>query len=409
MTLQSATLSPTSEKQRYIILDALRGFALLGICLANLPEFSLWTFLSPEAQDAMHSAHADHITRFLQFFLFDSKFYGIFSILFGIGFSIILSHAQEKGRSGILLFYRRLIILFFIAMTHLLLIWSGDILCLYAITGMFLPLVSKWSDKKLLLAAGICLFLPVVLNLWQESAQFRLSQPIEEAWWRKANSYGIYEENFATWLRDAKSYKEVHQFLMQGAIERMWEFVEGHRLPKVLGLFIIGFVIGRNRLYAKLPDIKPQLIKTCWLTFVIGLPTSLLYAFSAVHYQPWGLTVHSLLHLFSSLSFALFYMTGLCLLFLKRPENRFFKWFSKPGRMALTNYIGQSLFGIIIYYGIAFGLGLSMGLWQVELTAIAIFILQIMLSAWWLRFFRFGPIEWVWRMLTYGKWLPLKK
>lgn len=207
MTRNANQLTPTSEKQRYVILDALRGFALLGICLANLPEFSLWTFLPSEAQEAMPTAQADHVVRFLQYFLVDAKFYGIFSMLFGIGFSIILSHAQEKGNSGI----------------------------------------------------------------------------------------------------------------------------------------------------------------------------------------------------------RLFYMTGLALLFLKTPHARGFSLLAKPGRMALTNYISQSVFGIVIYYGIGFGLGLSMGLWQVELTSIAIFIAQIIISSLWMHYFRFGPLEWIWRMLTYGKWLPILK
>lgn len=310
MTRNANQLTPISEKQRYVILDALRGFALLGICLANLPEFSLWTFLPSEAQEAMPTAQADHVVRFLQYFLVDAKFYGIFSMLFGIGFSIILSHAQEKGNSGIRLFYRRMCILMLIALAHLLLIWSGDILCLYALAGMLLPLVSKWTDRKLLLTALICLFLPVLLDLWQEWAQFRFSQPIEEAWWQKAYSYGIHEENFASWLRDAHSYREVHQFLMQGAIERMYEFVDGHRLLKVLGLFIIGYVIGRNRLYAKLTELKPQLKKVCLYAFLLGCPASLLYAFSAVNGHPWGLTIHSLLYTLSALPLALFYMTG---------------------------------------------------------------------------------------------------
>ena len=278
--MMSTQLTPTTEKQRYIILDALRGFALLGIGLANFPEFALWTFLSGDEQNAMPTAAADHVVRFLQYLLVDAKFYGIFSILFGIGFSIILSHAEERGSSGIRLFYRRMLVLLGFALVHLLLIWSGDILCLYAVVGMLLPLLRRLSDKKLLTVAGACVFVPVVLDLWQEFADISFSAPIVAAWWARANAYGITEENFATWLRDADTYAGVHQFLMQGAIERMYEFVDGHRLLKVLGLFLIGYCIGRNKLYARLEGIKSSLKKMLGVTLAIGLLTSVLYAMS---------------------------------------------------------------------------------------------------------------------------------
>lgn len=133
---------------------------MLGICLANLPEFALWTFLSGEEQAAMASAEADKVVRFLQYFLVDAKFYSIFSILFGIGFSIILNHAEERGNSGIRLFYRRMLVLLGIALAHLLLIWSGDILTLYAVVGMLLPLVRKLTDKQLMTVAGVFFWHP---------------------------------------------------------------------------------------------------------------------------------------------------------------------------------------------------------------------------------------------------------
>lgn len=406
---RNVILGPTTEKQRFIILDALRGLALLGICLANLPEFALWTFLSGEEQAAMPTAEADRVVRFLQYFIVDAKFYSIFSILFGIGFSIILSHAEERGGSGIRLFYRRMLVLLGMALTHLLLIWSGDILSLYAVVGMMLPLLRRLNDKRLLALAGGCILMPVVLDGWQEWTGTDFAAPLEAAWWAKAHSYGITEENFATWLRDADGYVAVHQFLMQGAIERMWEFVGGHRLLKVLGLFLIGYCIGRNRLYARLEEMHKGIKRVFWIGASVGVLTSVPYAMSATGGHPWGLTVHSLLYAVSALPMALAYMTGLCLLMLRCPHLLLFRMLAKPGRMALTNYISQSLVGIILYYGIGFGMGLDMGLWQVELTAIGIFLAQIVCSHVWMKWFKYGPLEWVWRMLTYGRWLDIRK
>jgi uncharacterized protein len=109
-------------KNRIIALDALRGFALLGIALANFPEFSLWTFLDGEAQAAMPSGGIDHIVRWVQYFLIDGKFYTIFSVLFGIGFYIIISHAMERGANGFKIFYRRMLVLLCIGIAHLMLL-----------------------------------------------------------------------------------------------------------------------------------------------------------------------------------------------------------------------------------------------------------------------------------------------
>ena len=101
-------MGPVSTQERSVILDALRGLALFGICLANFPEFSLYTFQSPEVVSAMPTAGIDRVVRFLQYVFIDGKFYSLFSLLFGIGFSIMMSHSMEKGRDGIAVFYRRM-------------------------------------------------------------------------------------------------------------------------------------------------------------------------------------------------------------------------------------------------------------------------------------------------------------
>lgn len=404
-----ASLTPTTEKQRYIILDTLRGFALLTIVLANFPEFGLWTFLSTEERQLMTTAEADGVVRFLQYFLIDGKGYTLFSLLFGCGFSIILEHAYQRGGNGVRLFYRRMFFLLLIALCHLMFIWSGDILCLYALMGMLLPLFHNMSDKKLLFSAGLLLLIPVLIDIFRQASGISLATPIYEAWWSKANSLGINDGNFATWLRDADSYGAMFAFLQQGSIERMWEFVDGNRLFKVLGLFVLGYAIGRNKLYARLPELKPQLKKVLAISAVVGIPSSLLYAYDSVCGHPYGIALHSLLYLVSVLPMAFSYLTLWCLFSISHPSAVIMKVFAKPGRMALTNYIAQSIFGIIIYYGIGFGLGLSQGLYEIELTAAVVFIIQILLSTAWMHYFRFGPLEWIWRMLTYCRWLPLRK
>ena len=403
---------PTTTKERHVILDALRGLALLGIALANFPEFALWTFLSADEQQAMTTAGVDSVVRYMQYLLVDGKFYTIFSLLFGVGFSLILS------RHPVSLFMRRMLFLAVIGFCHLMFIWSGDILLLYACGGLLLPLFIRLKDKALLTVAVVLIVLPVGLDALTEFAGIDFARPFYDAWWAEAARQGITEENFATWLRDADSYPKMFAFLCQGACERMWEFVEGHRLPKVVGLFMLGYLIGKHRLYARLQELP--LRKVCFVAFAVGVPTSILYAWSATHGHPWGQTVHSLLYAASVIPMAAGYVTAMCMWYHNcqlsaRPKDacyqrdaRFFNWLAAPGRMALSNYISQSLVGVLLFYGLGFGLGCSYGLVYVELTAFAVFVLQIVVCKWWLRHFRFGPLEWVWRMLTYGRYFQFK-
>ncbi len=388
---------PTTGKQRHVVLDALRGLALAGIALANFPEFALWTFLSDAEQTAMPTAAIDKVVRYLQYVFIDGKFYTIFSLLFGIGFSLILS------RHPMSLFIRRMLILAGIGFLHLMFIWNGDILLLYAVAGLLLPLFFHLKDRTQLWMATLLILLPIALDALTEFGGIDFARPFYDAWWTQATSQGITEENFAIWLRDADTYPQMFAFLTQGAIERMWEFVSGHRLPKVLGLFILGSQIGKHRLYARLPELP---LRT-WFrnSLLLALPTSLLYGWSATHSHPWGLTVHSLLYAVSVIPMATTYITGFCMLIGHSKPLTFLAY---PGRMALTNYISQSLIGILLFYGIGFGMGTSFGLVYVELTAIAVFLLQIILSNLWLHYFHFGPLEWLWRMLTYGQYFKLR-
>lgn len=395
---------PTTEKERYAILDILRGLALLGIALANFPEFGLWTFLAIEQQDAMPTAGIDHIVRFLQYAFVDGKFYTVFSLLFGIGFSLILF------RHGTSRFLRRMFVLVLIGLVHLLFIWNGDILLLYAVGGLLLPLFIGFKDKTLLWIAALLLTVPIFLDMISQFCGADFARPFYDAWWAEAGVQGINEDNFATWLRDAKTYPEMYSFLCQGAIERMWEFVSGHRLPKVLGLFIIGYLIGKHRLYARL-DTLPLRKLFLWSS-IIGLPSSFVYAWSATNGELWGITVHSILYAVSVVPLAFAYISAVCLCFnrcRKAGQGGALMIFASPGRMALTNYLCQSFIGIIIFYGVGFALGTSFGLIHIELTAISVFIFQIVLSRLWLRHFSFGPMEWLWRMLTYGKYFPIRK
>lgn len=402
-------IAPIQAKERFVILDALRGFALLGICLANFPEFSLYTFQPAEVTAAMPSAAIDRVVRFVQYLFIDGKFYTIFSILFGIGFSIIIANAERKGADGFKIFYRRMSVLALIGFLHLMLLWSGDILLLYAIAGMLLPLFRRLSDRMLLSVSALFIFVPVLIEWSTGMAQISLSAWASDLQWHYCAKYGITEENFGVWLRDARSYAGVFQFLIQGAFERMWEFLEGHRLLKVMGLFLLGGYIGRNRIYAGLACHRKEIGRTGTISLLVGLPLSVVYAWDSVSGHPFGDTVASLLYAVSVVPMGISYMAGMAWLFMKYETSGMWRYIAAPGRMALTNYIGQSLIGILLFYGIGFGWGASVGLGTTELIACGVFVVELLCSLAWLRYFRYGPLEWIWRMLTYGEYLKIKK
>jgi uncharacterized protein len=406
--MNNERMAPVKTSKRYVILDALRGFAILGICAANYPEFSLYTFQGKEITDAMPTAGIDRVLRFMLYFLVDGKFYTLFSLLFGIGFSIIISNAARKGANGFRIFYRRMALLTLIGFLHLMFIWSGDILMLYALLGMCLPLLRNVSDRGLLRTAAFFLLLPIAVDAVTQVLGVSLSAPAVREQWRYCDRYGITEENFGYWLRDATSYGDMFKFLIQGAWVRVQEFVDGNRYFKVFGLFVLGFYIGRNRMYADLAARKPLLRRVTVIGLAAGLPLSLLYAWSCMNGHPLGNAVHTAIYTVSVYPLGLAYMCGMCLIYLRHKDLAVWRRLAYPGRMALTNYIGQSVIGALLFYGIGLGLGASFGLVQTELVVAGVYLFQMAFSRVWLRFFRFGPLEWIWRMLTYGRWFDIR-
>ncbi|MDR1524613.1 MAG: DUF418 domain-containing protein [Tannerella sp.] len=407
--VMSAETGPVGVSERYMILDVLRGIALLGICLANFPEFSLYTFQKEDVTEAMPTAGVDRIIKYLQYIFIDGKFYSLFSLLFGIGFAVIMSNLSKKGVTGYWIFYRRMVILMVIGFLHLMFLWSGDILLLYALTGMLLPLFGNTSGRKLIVFSAVLIFFPVVLDTLKVICRFDPAVPVIKATQYFNLKSGITDDNFGTWLRDGESYTDMLKFTLSGAFIRCREFIDGHRIFKVLGLFLLGLYIGRNRIYAGLDDYKALLKKLRLYGFLVGLPVSCFYAWSALNQNPLGLIGRSAAYALSVVPMSLAYAASICLWYMKNKELPFFRLAAAPGRMALTNYIGQSAFGMMIFYGIGFGLGATMGLVYVELVALGVFLLQALCSYAWLKRFRFGPLEWLWRMLTYRKRLKLMR
>lgn len=405
---------PVSLAERSHILDILRGIALFGICLANYPMFSLYIFQKPETTAAMPTAVFDKWIPYLHFALIDGKFYTLFSLLFGVGFSIILLRNNAKGKTGLAIFYRRLIILASIGLAHMGLLWEGDILLLYALIGMLLPLFRNVSDKNLLVFCVVLIFSPLIFDAVKvlSDNKWNLSLPLAAKAMQIESGYGITGENFRNWQAIHTDYASVLKYNHAGFFWR-WEHLLGsNRVPKVLGIFLLGLYVGRKMIYLKLKDNIALLRKTRRRGFIIGLPASIAYAYLELNGprfpDPLAL-LGTLAYAVSVVPLSLAYTASICLWFLSPGGKEKLTIFAAPGRMALTNYLLQTLIAVFIFYGIGLGYGAKTGLLYVSLIAIGVYIFEVVFSHFWLRHFHYGPVEWVWRQLTYGKRLKLTR
>ncbi|MEJ7625647.1 MAG: hypothetical protein WKF35_02200 [Ferruginibacter sp.] len=275
---------PVALNNRIEILDILRGFALLGIIVANTAVFSIYAFL-PEEKKALFSTHlSDNIISFFLHVFVDGKFYSLFSVLFGIGFTIILENNRKKGKNGIALFYKRLLVLMIIGFIHIRFLWDGDILLLYAIIGMLLPLLRNLPDKTLIILAVILIFSPLLFDLvkvWSEGS-YDLRHPFERMAKKLDAKNGITEFNYLTYLIDNKNYNSILKWSEGGLFWRYEHIFSTNRIPKVLAMFLLGLVIGRNKIHMHLNENKSLLKKIKKWGFIIGLPASIAFTYFSI-------------------------------------------------------------------------------------------------------------------------------
>jgi uncharacterized protein len=410
-----STPQPVQQADRAQILDVLRGFAILGIFIANSAVFSGYVFLDPSQKTALFTYESDKWLSYLFTALVEGKFYSLFSLLFGIGFSIILMRSKQKGTNLLAIFYRRLLVLLMFGLLHAFLLWDGDILVLYALMGCLLPLFRRVPDQLLLITAILLLLSPIAIDL------LRLTFDVSPGKFLQAIAQAVDLQNglpadstAAYYLYNKEAgYAEVLKWNHGGFYYRYAYLLDTNRLPKVLAMFLLGFLAGRRMMYARLPENKILLRKLQLYGFICGLPFSLAFAYfqqdaKNIPQDALGL-MDTIMYALSVVPMSLAYASTLCLLWINTSGNKVLQGIAPVGRMALTNYITQSLTGILIYYNLGLGLGVTFGPTLFIPIALLVFALQIGVSHWWLRYFEYGPLEWIWRQLTYGERLPLQR
>lgn len=393
--------------QRTELLDALRGFALFGVVWSNYAVFSYWLFLPPEGQQALHGSFLDAPLGAFHTLLIDGKFYSIFSLLFGIGFGFFLG----KGSDGLLRFYRRMAVLLVVGWLHLRYLWAGDILFLYALLGLVLPLFRGLGDRALLLTGLALVLCPIAIDAAIIATQGRFDPLAPVLRFHEAREAELGSGTVPAMLAAASGgWKE-----LCAANEHAWSFrfvhlVESNRPPKVLGLFLLGLWVARRQLFADVEAHAALLRRLCIGGFAIGLPASvaLLWAEEHVGHPPEPASLwRTVSYAFSVVPLAVAFASGFALLWRSAGWRPRLQVLAPMGRMALTNYLLQTVIALFLFNGIGLGLGLHVSAWQFEALALAVFAVQVAWSRWWLARFRFGPFEWAWRSLTYGRWMPM--
>lgn len=410
-----AHVAPTRQTERVLTIDILRGFALLGILLVNMEMFNTSIYNFVLGQYPVHSQLDQAARWFIEFFA-EGKFYSIFSFLFGLGMAIFMERAVIKGERFGPLWLRRMAALAAFGIIHALLFWVGDILLLYSLLGTLIFLLFRnRKPRTLVIWAGISLAVPILLNLllmgalW--AAQFApggaeaalAGMQAQEADWAArgaANSIlyatGTFAQITAVRLDEATIMWSITPFMAFN----------------VLATMLLGFAAGKAGWHKNIPARVPALRRIAIWGFIIGAIGNGLFVWGMEGANRMTVTPTSFLattgQAIGAPAFALAYMAALTLL-LERPAWKArFAPVGNAGRMAITNYLLQSTVATLLFYG--YGLGLfGMGTFAGMLIALTIWLVQVGFSTWWLKRFRFGPVEWLWRVITYWKGQPMRK
>lgn len=379
-------IAPIPQAERLQILDALRGFAVFGILAVNIGGFAA-PALFPGYIPAK-PAGSDELAEILMLFLAEGKFYTIFSFLFGLGFSVQMTRAEAKGKDLRSFYPRRLLVLFALGVLHAVIFWLGDILRLYAMLGFLLLAFRKRSDKTLLAYAGIFLVIGFIL-LAIIGGPHLGGEKIP----------GLDILAMARQAYRGDSFSSVVAFQFFGAFFSFLA-IAFTQSGTVMALFLLGLLAGRMKLFERTNERRSFFTKVIqW-----GLPVGLIFnALFILTEAPW---LSSLGFTIGAPAFAAVYISGLALLSLRPFGAKLLAPVAKVGRMALTNYVLQSVVCSLLFNGYGFGLYESVGAARLWGFTFAIYLCQIPLSVWWLSRFQFGPLEWLWRSLTYGKRQP---
>lgn len=461
-TAAPAALAPIAQTERIAALDIIRGFALFGIALMNVEWFTRpISELGRGIDPSLHGA--DYWVSWLVYVLVQGKFWTLFSLLFGIGFAVMLGRAEQRDSAFVRPYVRRIIGLFLFGALHFVLVWTGDILHNYAITALALLLIVSRSWKSWLaivlsvVAVGIALKaqaagMLVVFGVLVGVLMFFLNRGSLARYWKWGVTLysllfvlsligaGVFaafpqarpsekpeqvEQRKERLAERAKDRAEEVRIYTQGSYAESVQFRAkkfAEAMPQAAGLsflalpmFLIGFWFVRAGIVSRLRE-HSALFKRLALW---GLPLGLVMSITGAWLQPSsppggggpepvGMTAFALFQL-GALALCLGYFAALVLAIHTARGARWLAPLQYAGRMALTNYILASVIGTLFFSGYGLGYWGQVSRPGQMLFVAVVFAAQVLLSWLWLRAFRYGPLEWLWRAFTYWTLPPMRR
>ncbi|MBM3262571.1 MAG: DUF418 domain-containing protein [candidate division Zixibacteria bacterium] len=409
--------TPTAPAERMVELDTLRGFAVFGILVVNMAYFYNPFYPVPTHLE-QGTDTIDRIVKWGLLFFAAGKFYTLFSFLFGLGMALQMTRAQASGVPFITRYMRRLCILFLIGAAHIAFFWAGDILTAYAVLGFPLLLFRNRSDRSILRWSVFFLILPVVISM----ALFGLIElaakspetaaQIEQDFASSAASYAaMYTQSLHVYA--SGTFVEIAAQRLEDIQYTSLRYLFNGNGPHIFASFLFGFLVGRWESFRMIAADIPRIRRLMGWSLAIGIVANLVYVVAETSSHP---TRPSAMGILKSASFAIgapafscFYVVTILLLLRQQRWREHLAPLSAVGRMALSNYLMQSLICTTLFYGYGLGLYGMIGPAAGLSLCVAIWMLQTGVSLWWGKRFRFGPVEWLWRSLTYLKVQPIRQ
>jgi uncharacterized protein len=365
---------------RIEMVDALRGFALLGLFLVHCIERWEVYWLSPTFDGWSETVMA----------IFAGKAFAIFALLFGFSFATIMANERARGGDFTLRFAWRMVLLGALGTLHVL-FYRGDVLQVLALVGLLLiPLDRIRSDRVLLVLAALAFIqIPLWLRWWAagQGADWAVAAPLYFSW-------GDLQK-----LAEGSMLAVALDNLGPGTVGKWSFFLETGRVMEIVGLFLVGMVLHRRRLFADAADKRGTWLAIAGVSAALWSLTLLLGPATLAGSEAQKQTSEWLFNQARNLP-AMAFQVALFVLAWTTPLRGLLAVLRPAGRMTLTLYVGHSLVAVPLFYGYGLGLWDELSNAEVVLWGLAAFALQLALAALWLRHFRYGPLEWLWRAAT---------
>lgn len=404
-TLPLPAFGPVQQSERIETLDILRGFALFAILVVN------WTADSPGPRGLVSAA--DWIAYWPIQFLLQEKAWPIFAFLFGLGFAIQMQRAEARGSRFATVYAKRLLVLFLIGSAHFILA-ERDIVYKYAICGLLLLPMRRLRPNLLVVLALLC-----VLITWTSTSQIYFRSPSPQTTQQLAEVTARAAANQARAAERNRAYASgtFGQVVSVRARDLGAELSSSNTYVNWLGdpfaPFLLGLYAGRRRIFQEVARHRQFLRTVMWWTLGFGLAgNTIFWGLDFVYDVGGGISGRTeqmvrLMERLSSPILGLAYIAALTLLLERGAWKERLAPLAGVGRMCLTNYLLQSLVWVLLFNEYGLGWLGQVNLFNRAMLSILVFVVHIVTSQWWMRRFRFGPVEWLWRTLTYGRFQPM--